>query len=52
MEATAGCFLPASDVMVRVGVFPAGLRSSSAEFATVVVTSASPGNLQDRVEGD
>lgn len=38
----AGCAPPASGVIVSAGVFPAGLRSSTVEFATVVVTSASP----------
>lgn len=42
MEAAAGCVPPASGVIVSAGVFPLGLRSSIVEFATVVVTSASP----------
>jgi hypothetical protein len=42
IDATAGCVPPASGVIVRAGVLPVGLRSSSAELAAVVVTSASP----------
>jgi len=42
MEAAAGCVPPASGVIVSAVVFSFGLRISIVEFATVVVTSASP----------
>ena len=42
MEAAAACVPPASGVIVSAGVLPAGLRSSTVEFATVVVRSTSP----------